>query len=95
MSDAQSIHRYVLTPHAFHEATRRGISLNLIAAVLTRPEQRKDVRPGRVVLQARHAVGEPSKVYLIRVIVDVDRDPAEVVTVYRTSRIAKYWESEP
>jgi len=42
-----------------------------------------------VVLQAR---AEPEgKVYLIRVVVDVDRQPAEVVTVYRTSKIAKYW----
>jgi len=31
------------------------------------------------------------RIYLIRAFVDVNRDPAEVVTVYRTSRIAKYW----
>jgi hypothetical protein len=30
-----------------------------------------------------------------RVFVDVDRSPAEVVTVYRTSRIAKYWRAAP
>ena len=29
--------------------------------------------------------------YLVRVFVDVDRDPAEVVTVYQTSKIEKYW----
>ena len=28
--------------------------------------------------------------YLLRVFVDVDRTPAEVVTVYRTSKIEKY-----
>jgi hypothetical protein len=28
--------------------------------------------------------------YLVRVIVDVDRVPVEVVTVYRTSKIEKY-----
>lgn len=31
------------------------------------------------------------KTYLVRVFVDIDRDPAEVVTVYLTSRLAKYW----
>lgn len=36
-------------------------------------------------------MGEPEKYYLVRVFVDVDRDPAEIVTVYRTSRIEKYW----
>jgi len=35
-------------------------------------------------------MGQPQKTYLVRVFVDVDRDPAEVVTAYRTSNIAKY-----
>lgn len=49
---------------------------------------------GRVVLQARVAMGDPPKTYLVRVIVDVDRRPAEVVTAYRTSKMAKYWRGE-
>jgi hypothetical protein len=28
------------------------------------------------------------------VFIDLDRDPAEVVTVDRTSRVAKYWRHE-
>ena len=40
-------------------------------------------------------MGEPEKEYLVRVFVDIDRDPAEVVTVYRTSKIDKYWETLP
>jgi hypothetical protein len=31
------------------------------------------------------------KIYLLRAIVAVDADPATVVTVYRTSKIGKYW----
>jgi hypothetical protein len=34
------------------------------------------------------------KTYLVRVFVDVDRRPAEVVTVYRTSKMEKYWRRE-
>jgi len=30
----------------------------------------------------------------VRVFVDVDRRPAEVVTAYRTSKIGKYWREE-
>ena len=33
--------------------------------------------------------------YLVRVVVDVDRRPAEVVTVYRTTKLRKYWRDEP
>lgn len=68
--------------------------MSMIADVLAQPEQRQTVRPGRAVFQARRVIGRPKKMYLVRVIVDIDREPAEVVTVYRTSRIAKYWESD-
>jgi hypothetical protein len=47
--------------------------------------------PGRDVLQLRVDIGD--KTYLVRVFVDIDRNPAEVVTVYLTSRIGKYWEA--
>jgi hypothetical protein len=40
-------------------------------------------------------IGEPEQEYLIRVFVDVDCDPAEVVTVYRTTKIEKYWRATP
>jgi hypothetical protein len=32
--------------------------------------------------------------FRLRVIVAVDKDPPVIVTVYRTSKIAKYWRPE-
>jgi hypothetical protein len=32
---------------------------------------------------------------LVRVIVDVEQDPVVIVTVYRTSKVAKYWRPSP
>ncbi len=86
---AGGITAYVLTPHARFELQRRGLTEELVRQVLAAPEQRVPVRPGRVVFQARTEL--EGQAYLIRVVVDVDRQPAEVVTVYRTSKIAKYW----
>jgi hypothetical protein len=57
--------------------------------VMKNPGQQLDVRPGRVVLQSM--LQESGKQFLLRVFVDVDRRPAEVVTAYRTSKVAKYW----
>jgi hypothetical protein len=62
--------------------------------VLAAPEQRHVVRPGRDVFQARISLVELPKTYLVRVFVDIDREPAEVVTAYRASKIAKYWRPE-
>lgn len=71
---------------------RRGIDEAVLRRVLQAPEQREAIRRGRVVLQSR--IEFEGTTYIVRVFVDVDRAPAEGVTVYRTSKIAKYWRSE-
>ncbi|HEY5868188.1 MAG TPA: DUF4258 domain-containing protein [Candidatus Tectomicrobia bacterium] len=86
---------YRLTDHAQREMARRHIQAADVRRVLAVPEQTEIIRPGRVVYQARAAWGEPSTTYLLRVFVDVDRQPVDVVTVYRTSKIAKYWRGAP
>lgn len=88
---ADSIVDYVVTDHAKLELFRRGLSEQIIHAILSAPEQRDAVRPGRVVLQSRLSMAEPATTFLVRVFVDIDRRPAEVVTAYRTSKIGKHW----
>ena len=84
---------YRLTDHALMEMTRRQITEADVATVPAAPEQTEIERTGREIYQSRLEMGEPPKVYLLRVFVDVDRHPPEVVTVYRTSKIVKYWRS--
>jgi len=85
------VQTYVLTDHARWEMDRRGITATEVDSVLLAPEQWEEIRPGRCVYQSRLITSEPSKTYLLRVFVDVDRQPPEVVTVYRTSKVTKYW----
>jgi hypothetical protein len=73
------------------EMARRHIPASDVTRVLAAPEQMEVARPGRVIYQARVAWGTPSATYLLRVFVDIDRQPPDVVTVYRTSKMAKYW----
>jgi len=86
---AEPIIDYTITDHADFEIGRRGLKRETIDRVLKNPEQRFDVRLGRVVLQSR--IQESGEEFLIRVFVDADRRPAEVVTAYRTTKIGKYW----
>jgi hypothetical protein len=74
----------VLTKHALIQMAKRQVTAADVSRVLAAPEQVLDVRAGRVVAQGM--AGE----YLLRVFVDMDRTPPEVVTVYRTSKIEKY-----
>jgi Domain of unknown function (DUF4258) len=85
---------YRLTDHAQLEIARRQISAAEVARVLAAPEQTECVREGRAVYQSRIELGEPAKTYVLRIVVDIDRQPPEVVTVYRSSKVQKYWRSE-
>ena len=85
------IRSYRITTHAMQEMARRNIGEEEVAKVLANPEQAEMIRTGRSVYQARIGQCEPLKEYLLRVFVDVDNTPPSVVTVYRTSKIRKYW----
>ena len=56
------------------------------------PGQRLDVKGRSSHLAVQYVEGNTE--YLLRVFVDIDRTPAEVVTAYRTSKFAKYWRDE-
>jgi hypothetical protein len=91
MPSLESIFEFVFTDHASTEMARRAISQELVRNVLANPEQMEWIREGRAVYQAKYNTGEPPKTYLLRIFVDMDRKPPHVVTVYRTSKIEKYW----
>jgi hypothetical protein len=94
MPELASITQYNLTDHGRDEMARRQIAVAEVAEVLVAPEQTEVVRPGRVVYQSRAMLGDPPKWYLLRVFIDIDREPPEVVTAYRTSKVEKYWRLE-
>jgi len=78
----------IITAHAAEQMAKRQIAQREVLQLLASATEASPVRPGRVVVQGK--VGG----YLLRVFVDVDRTPPEVVTVYRTSKMDKY-RSEP
>jgi hypothetical protein len=87
----QALQNYTLTDHALLEMQRRGLTEADVATVLEAPGQSEEVRPGRCVFQSKLTFDDSSNVYLLRVFVDIDRNPPEVVAVYRTSKVQKYW----
>jgi hypothetical protein len=83
--------KIILTDHALFQMQRRGITEKDVREIIRNPGQIEDVRPGRVIMQSCILAGKPEKEFLLRVFVDVSEDNYEVVTVYRTSKIDKYW----
>ncbi len=76
-------------------ATRRGLPLATVKAVIDAPEQRvrDESRSGAWIYQSRVRF-EDGKMYLLRVVVAEGYTPPVIVTVYRTSKIEKYWSGE-
>jgi len=91
MPTIEPILDFVFTDHSLIEMVRREITQEDVRAVLANPEQTEMVREGRAVYQAKREMGEPPAAYILRVFVDIDRKPPYIVTVYRTSKIEKYW----
>ncbi|MCC7032527.1 MAG: hypothetical protein IT179_06800 [Acidobacteria bacterium] len=83
--------RLLFTEHALEAMERRQLAVTTVTTVARWPEQLVPLRPGRVIAQSISELGAPARVYLVRVVLDVRDDRAEVVTAYRTTRIARYW----
>jgi hypothetical protein len=79
-----------LSRHALEEMARRGIPQQMVDDVLANPQQVIDMPDGKKAYQSQLDFGG-GRIFLLRVIVAVDVDPNLVVTVYRTTKIAKYW----
>ena len=94
MAHLPPIVEYVISDHARSEMERRQIGEADVAKVLAMPGQTDTVQEGRAVYQLQVEMGQPPRKYVLRVFVDIDRQPAQVVTVYRTSKIEKYWRAE-
>jgi len=82
---------FVLSEHARWRAERRGIGEATVSEVAAAPEQVIPVRPGREIRQSHWEDPALEKRYLVRVVVDTRADVDRVVTVYRSSKIDKYW----
>lgn len=80
----------VFTDHAFRQMARRGLAERDVWHVLAALDAVRQVRPGRVVAQKILHIGEPAHETLVRVFVDIDRMPLEIVTTDRTSKLVKY-----
>ena len=81
--------RFHCSKHLHKELDRRKIPRDLLEQVLQRPEQKVPELDNITCFQSLVEIG--GKSYLLRVMVNEMVDPHVVITVYRTSKISKYW----
>jgi len=79
----------ILTDHARLRLARRGIDPKIVQQVLRKHAAVIATKNARFVLQDVVDLGD-QKPYLLRIVIDADREPPEVVTAYITSKLKKY-----
>jgi len=83
--------RVTFSRHAREQIEERGLSAEVVMQAVENPEQ-VVTRGSRQIGQRR--VRDAEKEYLLRVVYEEHGDRITVVTVYRTSKISKYWRQE-
>jgi hypothetical protein len=81
----------VISEHARFEAQRRGIELDQVLSIIESPQEKITTRMNRLVLQSKYYDKIADKEMLFRVIVESEEGTVKVISVYRTSKIDKYW----
>ncbi len=79
----------IFSGHARQEMLRRNITQVQIEDVVRNPEQIVSVNLERSIYQSKLELNQ--KEYLLRVVVDIRGESLTVVTIYKTSKIKKYW----
>lgn len=86
--------RIILTDHARFEARRRHIPEEVVRDIAANPQQKSAASRGRLLHQGRYHDPVEGQEMLLRVIGVMEGDTFRVITVYKTSKIEKYWAKE-
>ena len=83
--------KLVITDHARFEAQRRNIYLDLVESTIENPQQKVPSSRNRVVFQSKFYDKIVGKEMLLRVVVESSKGAFKVISVYKTSKIDRYW----
>lgn len=75
---------------ACNEAASIELTIKVVESILNSPQQVVSDATGQKVFQSKIDF-EPGKTYLVRVVMNEKSEVPVVVTVYRTSKVEKYW----
>jgi hypothetical protein len=85
---------FIFSKHAEEQMLRRNISKEAVAVVVSHPEQKitDSENPDITVFQS--LIKEDGQTFLLRAFVNRTRQPNVVVTIYKTTKIHKYYEGK-
>ena len=84
----------IFTEHASFTVKRRGISKKIIREFVMHPQQSFSSETGRITIQGKYNDEIEGKDMLLRIIGIKKSGSFKIITVYKTSKIDKYWVKE-
>jgi hypothetical protein len=82
---------FVFSNHALEQMQRRGIKQEDIEVAMLQPDQKLVDADSPDITIYQSLLNENGQMFLLRVFVNTSKDPNVVVTLYKTSKIQKYY----
>ena len=84
----------IVSKHAQEQMIRRRIDYEIVLLTVSQPDQMivDDENPAIVICQS--LIKEDNQIFLLRVFVNKDKQPNIIVTLYKTTKISKYYENK-
>ncbi len=83
--------KIVFSEHALFELEFRKINKEEVERLIEHPMQKLPAKKNRIIMQKRYNDDIKNKEMLLRVIGEALENIFHVITVYKTSKIEKYW----
>jgi len=86
--------KIIFSEHALFEIEFRKIKKEDIEHLIKNPMQKMPAKKNRIIMQSRYYDNKENKEMLLRVIGEESENEFHVVTVYKSSKIEKYWKED-
>lgn len=84
----------IFSKHAKEQMLRRGITREIVMLVISHPEETLADEEDVTVTIYQSLIKEDNQRFLLRVFINKDKFPHEIITLYKTSKIKKYYEDK-
>ena len=84
----------IFSEHAREQMIRRNLNQDTVLSVVLQPDQKITDMEDPAIVIYQSLIKENEHLFLFRVFVNKDKQPNVIVTLYKTTKIAKYYESK-
>jgi len=86
--------KIVFCEHALFEIEFRRIKKENVEHLIKHPMQKIPSKKNRIIIQGRYYDDKENKEMLLRIIGEESENAFHVITIYKTSKIEKYWKED-